>query len=204
MASSAAGALRPRLALGKNVNHQRRRRSSRRRRSASLQVRIHPLPPKAASNALNLRYRDFLTVALMIRSKDNLPRQLDLHPRFQGQGRPHPELPQTWSPEMVPDPSLACVELEYFCFEGDGLWASSDEELIALAKRGNGDPWPLRSLLTSRGRSGGSPGKSLPSLRRPLSRQCRSDPRRLREPLIQRFTWSGATACTATITRTMR
>jgi protoporphyrinogen oxidase len=36
---------------------------------------------------------------------------------------------------MVPDPELACVGLEYFCFEGDGLWASPDNELIELAKR---------------------------------------------------------------------
>ena len=36
---------------------------------------------------------------------------------------------------MVPDPSLACVGLEYFCFEGDGLWTSSDEDLIELAKK---------------------------------------------------------------------
>ena len=36
---------------------------------------------------------------------------------------------------MVPDESLACVGLEYFCFEGDGLWASSDEELVELAKK---------------------------------------------------------------------
>src|SRR3546814_20871018 len=36
---------------------------------------------------------------------------------------------------MVPDPELACVGLEYFCFEGDGLWASSDERLIALATK---------------------------------------------------------------------
>jgi protoporphyrinogen oxidase len=35
---------------------------------------------------------------------------------------------------MVPDPALACVGLEYFCFEGDGLWAAKDEDLIALAK----------------------------------------------------------------------
>src|SRR3546814_8402341 len=34
---------------------------------------------------------------------------------------------------MVPDPELACVGLEYFCFEGDGLWSSSDADLIALA-----------------------------------------------------------------------
>ena len=36
---------------------------------------------------------------------------------------------------MVPDPDIACVGLEYFCFEGDGLWSASDEELIALATR---------------------------------------------------------------------
>src|SRR3546814_3026602 len=36
---------------------------------------------------------------------------------------------------MVPDRELACVGLEYFCFEGDGLWASSDERLIALATK---------------------------------------------------------------------
>jgi len=42
---------------------------------------------------------------------------------------------RSWSPEMVPDPELACVGLEYFCFEGDGVWASPDDELIELAKK---------------------------------------------------------------------
>src|SRR5262249_50683385 len=28
-----------------------------------------------------------------------------------------------------------CYGLEYFCFEGDGLWSSSDGQLIELAKR---------------------------------------------------------------------
>jgi protoporphyrinogen oxidase len=35
---------------------------------------------------------------------------------------------------MVPDPKLTCYGLEYFCFEGDGLWNRSDESLIELAK----------------------------------------------------------------------
>jgi len=30
---------------------------------------------------------------------------------------------------------MNCLGLEYFCFEGDGLWTMSDEDLIALAKR---------------------------------------------------------------------
>ncbi|MCP6134103.1 hypothetical protein NL393_33525, partial [Klebsiella pneumoniae] len=36
---------------------------------------------------------------------------------------------------MVPDPNMACYGLEYFCFEGDGLWNSKDEDLIELAKK---------------------------------------------------------------------
>src|SRR5579872_3502255 len=36
---------------------------------------------------------------------------------------------------MVPDPAYACYGLEYFCFENDGLWNASDEELKALATR---------------------------------------------------------------------
>ena len=34
---------------------------------------------------------------------------------------------------MIPDESMACVGLEYFCFEGDGLWSMDDADLIALA-----------------------------------------------------------------------
>ena len=40
---------------------------------------------------------------------------------------------RSWSPEMVPA-GMSCLGLEYFCFEGDGLWTSSDADLIDLAK----------------------------------------------------------------------
>jgi len=36
---------------------------------------------------------------------------------------------------MVPDPSKACVGLEYFCFKGDELWNMEDEKLVQLATR---------------------------------------------------------------------
>jgi protoporphyrinogen oxidase len=42
---------------------------------------------------------------------------------------------KSWSPEMVPDPSMACYGLEYFCFEGDGLWTMADADLIELGKK---------------------------------------------------------------------
>jgi protoporphyrinogen oxidase len=42
---------------------------------------------------------------------------------------------KSWSPEMVPDPAMTCYGLEYFCFEGDGLWTTSDAGLVELAKK---------------------------------------------------------------------
>jgi protoporphyrinogen oxidase len=79
-----------------------------------------------------LRYRDFLIVALVLRDAhafdDNW---LYIHDPAVKVGRIQNF--KTWSPEMVPDPTLACYGMEYFCFEGDGLWTSSDDALIALA-----------------------------------------------------------------------
>ncbi|CAN5650427.1 NAD(P)/FAD-dependent oxidoreductase [soil metagenome] len=93
--------------------------------------RIHPLPQTLPS-ALNLNYRDFLTVALMIKSEDLFPDNwIYIHDARVQVGRVQNF--RSWSPEMVPDASLACVGLEYFCFEGDGLWSASDDDLIALA-----------------------------------------------------------------------
>jgi protoporphyrinogen oxidase len=42
---------------------------------------------------------------------------------------------KNWSPEMVPDPEMTCLGLEYFCSEGDDIWERSDEQLIELGKR---------------------------------------------------------------------
>jgi len=35
---------------------------------------------------------------------------------------------------MVADQETTCLGLEYFCFEGDGLWTSSDDALVELAR----------------------------------------------------------------------
>ena len=95
--------------------------------------RIYPLPATLPS-ALDLNYRDFLTVALMIRSDDLFPDNwIYIHDDKVKVGRVQNF--RSWSPEMVPDPELACVGLEYFCFEGDGLWSMPDEDLIALATK---------------------------------------------------------------------
>ncbi len=98
-----------------------------------LSARIHPLP-QSSMQADRLRYRDFLTVALMIKSEDLFPDNwIYIHDNKVQVGRVQNF--RSWSPEMVPDPSIACVGLEYFCFEGDGLWASSDDDLVKLATK---------------------------------------------------------------------
>ncbi len=98
-----------------------------------LAARMHPLPD-TTWNASNLKYRDFLTVALKIRSEELFPDNwIYIHDSKVQVGRVQNF--RSWSPEMVPDEDVACVGLEYFCFEGDGLWSSSDEDLIELAKK---------------------------------------------------------------------
>ena len=98
-----------------------------------LAARLHPLP-ETVPNASQLKYRDFLTVALMIRSDDLFPDNwIYIHDSKVKVGRVQNF--RSWSPEMVPDETVACIGLEYFCFEGDGLWSSSDAELIELGKK---------------------------------------------------------------------
>jgi len=98
-----------------------------------LAARLHPLPATTLE-ASRLKYRDFLTVALMIRSDDLFPDNwIYIHDSKVQVGRVQNF--RSWSPEMVPDASVACVGLEYFCFEGDGLWSMADDELVALATR---------------------------------------------------------------------
>lgn len=98
-----------------------------------LAARLYPLPTSTIE-ASQLKYRDFLTVALMIRSEDLFPDNwIYIHDSKVQVGRVQNF--RSWSPEMVPDDTVACVGLEYFCFEGDGLWSMDDADLIALATR---------------------------------------------------------------------
>lgn len=98
-----------------------------------LAARLYPLPA-SLPQAMDLKYRDFLTVALTIRSDDLFPDNwIYIHDSQVKVGRIQNF--RSWSPEMVPDQALACVGLEYFCFEGDGLWSMADADLVALATR---------------------------------------------------------------------
>ena len=81
-----------------------------------------------------LRYRDFLTVALVIDGEDLFPDNwIYIHEPSVQVGRIQNF--RSWSPSMVPDESKACVGMEYFCIAGDDLWEPDDDELVELAKR---------------------------------------------------------------------
>ena len=91
-------------------------------------------PATVAANAAALGYRDFLTVVLICKDEDAFSDNwIYIHDPKVKVGRIQNF--KSWSPFMVPDPSMACYGLEYFCFEGDGLWTSSDADLIALGKQ---------------------------------------------------------------------
>jgi len=93
---------------------------------------VRGAPPEVVRASDGLKYRDFITVALVVNDRGGFDDNwIYIHDPKVRVGRIQNF--KSWSPEMVPDPALTCYGLEYFCFEGDGLWNSSDAELIALA-----------------------------------------------------------------------
>ncbi len=91
-------------------------------------------PPEVVAAADQLKYRDFISIAVVINRKSVFPDNwIYIHDPSVKVGRMQNF--KSWSPYMTPDDSTTCLGLEYFCFEGDGLWTASDDELVALAKR---------------------------------------------------------------------
>ncbi len=101
---------------------------------SSLVRSMDPQPPEEVLDAAGkLAYRDFLTVALVVRDGCGFPDNwIYVHEpgvrvgRIQNFG--------SWSPYLVKDGST-CLGLEYFVFEGDDVWNSSDEDLIECGKK---------------------------------------------------------------------
>lgn len=106
--------------------------------SMPLQELIRKMTPKVPSEILEaanaLRYRDYITVVLIVNKRDVFPDNwLYIH---------EPELKvgriqnfKNWSSDMIPDNEKTCLGLEYFCLEGDELWNMPDQELVAFGIR---------------------------------------------------------------------
>jgi protoporphyrinogen oxidase len=93
-----------------------------------------PAPANVIAAGRSLKYRDFLTVALVIDAPDLFPDNwIYIHDPSVRLGRVQNF--KNWSPAMVPDPRFTCLGLEYFVNEGDDLWSMPDADLIELGKR---------------------------------------------------------------------
>jgi protoporphyrinogen oxidase len=91
-----------------------------------------PPPPEVLAAANQLKFRDFLTVGLVVARTDVFTDNwIYVHSpevsvgRIQNYGN--------WSAAMVADPSTSSLGMEYFCQQGDALWAMSDDDLKQLA-----------------------------------------------------------------------
>lgn len=96
---------------------------------------IKPAPPdKVLKAAQELKYRDFFTVGLIIDKPSIFPDNwIYIHSPEVRVGRIQNF--KNWSPEMVPDPQMTTLGLEYFCFDTDEIWKKDDEELIEMGKK---------------------------------------------------------------------
>ena len=108
-----------------------------------------PAPAEVQAAARDLKYRDYLTVALVIPEQAGFPDNwIYIHSpdvlvgRIQNYG--------SWSPYLVKD-GRTCLGLEYFVFQGDPTWELPDDELVALATRELGRLGLVRPELVERG-----------------------------------------------------
>src|ERR671917_2528729 len=93
---------------------------------------LHAIDPPASEPvrkaAADLRYRDFLTVALVVPKEYSFPDNwIYVHAKEVQVGRIQNF--GSWSPYMVKE-GRTCLGLEFFVFEGDEMWTKSDEDLI--------------------------------------------------------------------------
>ncbi len=99
-----------------------------------------PLPEASRAAAKRLRYRDFITVALVVEGENPFPDNwIYIHEPGVKLGRIQNF--KNWSEAMIGREGTTCLGLEYFCFEGDGLWTSEDEALDRDGKAGTHRTW---------------------------------------------------------------
>jgi len=93
-----------------------------------------PAPPATLNAAARLTYRDFLTVVLIV-NKPHIFEDNWIYIHDPGVHVGRIQNFKNWSPDMVPDPAKTSLGLEYFCTEGDAVWAMADADLIELGRR---------------------------------------------------------------------
>ena len=93
-----------------------------------------PAPLEVVAASQGLSYRDFISVVLIVKQPNLFADNwIYIHEPSVRVGRIQNF--KNWSPEMVPDPQMTALGLEYFTTEGDDVWQMSDAALIELGKR---------------------------------------------------------------------
>ena len=93
-----------------------------------------PPPPEVLGAAGFLSFRAHVAVNLLIDQKEIFrDNWLYIHSPELGMGRIQNY--KNWSSRMVCNQDITTLGIEYFCDEGDELWNTADEDLIALAKK---------------------------------------------------------------------
>ena len=101
--------------------------------SALLEAMDPPVPSEVLEAAESLRYRDFMTVALVVPEEYGFPDTwIYIHDPDVEVGRIQNFA--SWSPYLVKD-GRTCLGLEFFVQEGDEMWTKSDDDLVEQAKR---------------------------------------------------------------------
>ena len=102
------------------------------------------VPPDISEVAQGLKYRDFITVGLLLnqlklkkgtkqRTANNLIPDSWIYIQEKDVKIGRLQIFNNWSPYLVKDGSKAWIGLEYFCNEGDDMWNMSDEDLKNFA-----------------------------------------------------------------------
>jgi protoporphyrinogen oxidase len=91
-------------------------------------------PAEVRDAARGLRYREFLTVLLVIKGDDLFPDNW-IYIHQPGVRVLRIQNFKSWSPWMVPNDADASIGMEYFCFEGDDFWNMADDDLVKMASQ---------------------------------------------------------------------
>ena len=96
---------------------------------------LDPPPPDEVVRAANaLRYRDYLTVVLIVKRENVFPDNwIYIHSPEVKLGRIQNY--KNWSPSMVPDATRTSLGLEYFLWDQDEEWTWSHERLVERGMR---------------------------------------------------------------------
>jgi protoporphyrinogen oxidase len=101
--------------------------------SALLEAMDPPVPSEVLKAAESLRYRDFMTVAVVVPEEYGFPDTwIYIHDPDVEVGRIQNFA--SWSPYLVKD-GRTCLGLEFFVQEGDEMWTKADADLVEQAKR---------------------------------------------------------------------